>query len=131
MRSRLEICLYLGCVSAGSLAASDDPFVGKWKFNSTQIKMTGTRQVIQDLGGNSYKFAFGADSVAIVADGSDQPVKYGGTYSLKESGPNSWISPKEWEAPRGLQRTARHLITRVLTWRTRIVQWHAGLLLVQ
>jgi len=89
---RLAMCLCIGCIFAGGLAAADDPFVGKWKFNSAQSKLTGVRQVIQDLGGNKYKFAFGTDSFTITADGSDQPFKYGGTMSLKESGPNTWNS---------------------------------------
>ena len=86
----LRLCLTLAWV--GSLAAADDPFVGKWKFNSAQSKLTGVREVIQDLGGNKYKFSFGTDSWTIVGDGTDQPFKYGGTMSWKETGPNAWTS---------------------------------------
>jgi hypothetical protein len=92
MVSRLASCLCLGCIFVGCLAAADDPFVGKWNFNSAQSKLTGTRQVIQDLGGNKYKLTFGTDSITIVADGTDQSVKYGGTLSFKQSGPNTWTS---------------------------------------
>jgi hypothetical protein len=95
MCSRIAICLSLGCVFAASLAAADDPFVGKWKFNSARSKITGQRQVIEDLGGNKYKFVFGTDSFKILADGSDQPVKYGGTFSWKETGPNTWTSVRK------------------------------------
>jgi hypothetical protein len=92
MASRLVICLSLGCIFVSSLTAADDPFVGKWKFNAAQSKLTGVQEVIQDLGGNKYTFTFGTASWTIVADGTDQPFKYGGTISWKEAGPNTWIS---------------------------------------
>ncbi len=95
MHSRALISLSLTCVFMGTSAAADDPFVGKWKFNSQQSKVTGMQEVIEDLGGNKYKFSFGDDSWTILADGSDQPVKYGGTMSWKQTGPNSWISVRK------------------------------------
>lgn len=91
MYSRNVILLSLGCVFVGSLAAASDPFVGTWKFDSAQSKLTGEREIIQDLGGNQYKFTFGTVSWTIVADGSDQPFKFGGTVSLKQTGPNTWV----------------------------------------
>src|SRR5437660_773465 len=92
MHSRVVSCLFLASVFVGSLAAADSPFVGKWKLNTSQSKLTGEREVIQDLGGNKYKFSFGTVSWSLLADGSDQPFKFGGTMSCKQTGPNSWLS---------------------------------------
>ncbi len=91
MHSHVVICLSLGCVFADGLAATDDPFVGKWKFNSAQSKVTGGLQVIQDLGGNKYKFTSGAESWSVWVNGGDQPSGYGDTVSWKETGPNTWL----------------------------------------
>jgi hypothetical protein len=76
---------------AGGLAAADDPFVGKWKFNNAQSKVTGGLQVIQDLCGNKYEFTFGVESWNVWVNGGDQPSGYGDTVSCKETGPNTWL----------------------------------------
>lgn len=91
MHYRALLFLPLACVFAGSLSAAD-PFVGKWMFNQSQSKMTGTREVIEDLGDNKYKFSYGTDSWMLVLDGSDQPSKWGGTRSMKATGENAWVS---------------------------------------
>ncbi len=91
MYSNILICLSLACVFAGELVAANDPFVGKWKFNSAQSKLTGGLQVIQDLGGNKYKFTSGAESWNVWVNGGDQPSGYGDTVSWKETGPNTWL----------------------------------------
>jgi hypothetical protein len=90
MHSHVVICLSLGsCVFAARLAAADDPFVGKWKFNSAQSKVTGGLQVIQDLGGNKYKFTSGPESWNVWVNGGDQPSGFGDTVSWKETGPKT------------------------------------------
>lgn len=91
MYLKIGICLSLACVFAGAAVAADDPFVGKWKFNSAQSKLTGGLQVIQDLGGNKYKFTSGAESWNVWVNGGDQPSGYGDTVSWKEAGPNTWL----------------------------------------
>lgn len=80
----------VACLFVGSLSAAEDPFVGKWKFNPDKSKLTGEQEKIEDLGSNKYRFCFGNDCNMVVADGTDQPTKYGDTWSLKSEGQNSW-----------------------------------------
>jgi hypothetical protein len=91
MYSHVVICLSLVCLFADRLAAADDPFQGKWKFNSAHSNVTGGLQLIQDLGGNKYQFTFGAESWNVWVNGGDQPSVYGDTVSWKETGPNTWL----------------------------------------
>jgi hypothetical protein len=92
MHVRRALCLSLGFVFAGGLAAADDPFVGKWKLNTAKSKFTGQLQVIQDLGGNKYKFTSGAESWNVWVDGGDQPSpRDGDLVSWKTTAPNTWL----------------------------------------
>jgi hypothetical protein len=91
MHFRALLLFPLVCLFAGSLSAAD-PFVGKWMFNQSRSKITGAREVIEDLGDNKYKFSYGTDSWILVLDGSDQPSKWGGTRSMKATGENTWVS---------------------------------------
>lgn len=79
----------------GLVIASDDPFVGNWKFNPQESKLTGLREKIENLGDNKYRFTFGDDTDTIVTDGTDQPSKFGGTWSVKQQGPNTWRSVRK------------------------------------
>jgi hypothetical protein len=80
----------LAFLFVAATSAADSPFTGTWKLNADESKLTGLRLKIQNLGGNKYKFIFGDDSQTIVADGTDQPNKYGGTWSVKQEGSNTW-----------------------------------------
>ncbi|MBV8436266.1 MAG: hypothetical protein JOY95_01985 [Silvibacterium sp.] len=81
----------LACLLAGTLLAADDPFVGKWKLNTVESKITGEQDKIVDLGANKYKFIFGNMSETIVMDGTDQPLQFGaGTWALKPEGSDTW-----------------------------------------
>ncbi|MBV9302958.1 MAG: hypothetical protein JOY62_16015 [Acidobacteriaceae bacterium] len=92
MFTRTMQSLMLGCLVVAAVSAADDPFVGTWKLNTQESKMTGFQEKIQSLGDNKYKFTFGNNSDVIVADGTDQPSNFGGTWSLKQEGPNTWKS---------------------------------------
>jgi len=83
--------------------AVDDPFVGTWKLNPQESKMTGQKYTVQNLGGNKYRFTFGDDSQTIVADGTDQPSKFGGTWSVKQDGPNSWTEVEKHDVRKELE----------------------------
>ena len=74
----------------GTLWASDDPFVGKWKFNLDKSKLTGDQIQIQDLGGNKYKWTVGKISDTIAYDGTDQPVHFDRTISMSPESKSSW-----------------------------------------
>jgi hypothetical protein len=80
------------CLAGTTLLAADASFVGKWKLNPDKSKYTGLQQKIEDLGGDKFKFTFGDDIETIVMDGKEYPTKYGGMWSVKKEGPNSWKS---------------------------------------
>jgi hypothetical protein len=81
----------LSLISASALAA-DDSFVGKWKFNPDKSQMTGLDYKIEDAGGGQYRFIFGDDVETLTLDGKGHVTKYGDTWSIKTTGPNSWES---------------------------------------
>ena len=84
----------LSVMSANALAA-DDSFVGKWKFNPDKSQMTGLDYKIEDAGGGQYRFIFGDDVETLTLDGKGHVTKYGDTWSIKTTGPNSWESTNE------------------------------------
>jgi hypothetical protein len=87
----LPLLTSLGLVSA-SVFAADDSFVGKWKLNPDKSQFTGLPYKIEDAGGGQYKFSFGDDVETLTLDGKGHVTKYGDTWSLKTTGPNSWDS---------------------------------------
>ncbi len=80
------------CLVGTTLLAADASFVGKWKLNPDKSKLTGLQRTIEDLGGDKFKFSFGDDSQTIVMDGKEYPSKFGGMWSVKKEGPNTWKS---------------------------------------
>ena len=84
------LTLTLGYLLAGALWASENPFVGKWKLNSSKSSFTGTQMKIEDLGGSKYKITSGVTSDTITANGTDQPTSDGSTVSIAPEGTNAW-----------------------------------------
>jgi hypothetical protein len=80
------------CLASTTLLAADNSMVGKWKLNPDKSTFTGQQEKIEDLGGDKFKFSFGDDTQSIVIDGKEHPSKYGGMWSVKKEGPNSWKS---------------------------------------
>lgn len=79
-----------GCLFAGVVWATDDPFVGDWKLNASKSKIPDEMKV-ESAGGNKYAFDFGGGSAeTITADGTDQPGFGGTTLSVSVEGPDSW-----------------------------------------
>jgi len=87
---RCYFSLALACLFAGTLCASDDPFVGKWKLNMAKSKFTGEQTKIEDLGGNKYKWTFGNVSNTYTIDGTDQPSHFGRTVAITPEGDKKW-----------------------------------------
>src|SRR5579871_2659790 len=78
------------CLAMAMLWAGNDPFVGKWKVNPSQSRLTDEMKV-ETVGENRYAITFGPGAVdTIVADGTDQPALQGSTLSLTVEGPNNW-----------------------------------------
>lgn len=73
-----------------SVWAADDPFVGKWRVNTSKSKLYDEMK-IDVAGAGRYTFTFGPGQVDTVkADGSDQVALSGTTLSVTVKGPNSW-----------------------------------------
>jgi hypothetical protein len=90
MLLRSLLSLPVVCLAIGTLWAANDPFVGKWKVNSSKSKLYDEMKV-EAAGANRYTFTFGPGQVdTVVADGSDQPALSGTTLSITVKGPNSW-----------------------------------------
>jgi hypothetical protein len=90
MLNRILKLLLLTCLATGTLWAADDPFVGKWKINPSNSKITDEMKV-EAVGENKYAFTFVPGAVdTIVADGADHPTPDGTTLSVTVEGPNNW-----------------------------------------
>jgi hypothetical protein len=78
-------------LSAASLAlATDDSFVGKWKLNPEKSQFSGLTYKVEDAGNNKYKFVFGDNVETMSLDGKPTMTKYGNTWSITKSSPNTW-----------------------------------------
>ena len=75
-------------ISSAAVAA-DDPFLGKWKLNSSKSKMVDQMKV-DSLGANKYSFDFGSGGEAVLVDGTDQPGNFGTMLAVSVEGPESW-----------------------------------------
>lgn len=95
MSRRLAVFLALLTVASVTALAADDSFVGKWKFNPDKSQMNGLDYKIEDAGGGQYRFIFGDDVETLTLDGKGHVTKYGDTWSIKATGPNSWDSTSE------------------------------------
>jgi hypothetical protein len=90
MSRRMVESLLVVCLVAGALGAADDPFVGKWKLNSSKSRFPDEMK-LETAGANKYAFDFGAgQSETIVADGTDQPGIFGTTLAVTVEGPDTW-----------------------------------------
>jgi len=90
MLNRILKLLLVTCLATGTLWAADDPFVGKWKINPSNSKITDEMKV-EAVGENKYAFTFVPGAVdTIVADGADHPTPDGTTLSVTVEGPNNW-----------------------------------------
>src|ERR1700722_18571323 len=82
--------LLIACLVTGTVWAANDPFVGKWKVNSSKSKLNDEMKV-EVAGANRYTITFAPGLVdTVVADGSDQPGLRGTTLSVTVKGPNRW-----------------------------------------
>jgi hypothetical protein len=90
MLKRIFQLLLVACLAAGASRAANDPFVGKWKVNSSKSKLTDQMKVAE-VGANKYAITFAPGAVdTIVADGSDQPALRGTTFAITVEGPSNW-----------------------------------------
>jgi hypothetical protein len=85
----------LGLCAVPRALAADDSFVGKWKLNPEKSQFNGLTYKIDDAGGNKYRFTFGDDVETVPLDGKDHMTKYGNTWAIKNTGPNTWKSTQK------------------------------------
>lgn len=90
MKSITACLAALAVATLASAATADDSFVGKWKFNPEKSQLTGLTYKVEDAGNSHYKFVFGDDSEAVTFDGKEHTTKYGNTWSITKTGPNTW-----------------------------------------
>jgi hypothetical protein len=90
MFKRTTQLLLVSYLASGAVWAANEPFVGEWKLNPSQSKLTDQMKV-ESVGGNRYAFELGGGSAETIApDGSDQPGLAGTTLSVTIEAPDSW-----------------------------------------
>jgi hypothetical protein len=90
MARRILGWLAIACLSAGTVWAADDPFVGKWKLDPAKSRLSDQMKVAA-AGANRYVFDFGSGlTETIVADGTDQPGQFGTTLAVTVQAPDAW-----------------------------------------
>src|SRR5215469_10060816 len=77
---------------SGTVMATDDPFVGKWRFSTKKSNYNGLRIRYEKAGEHSYKF-YDANEVAHekIADGKEHPGEMGNTYLVRQDNATTWI----------------------------------------
>lgn len=89
---RILVTLALLTLIGASAFAADNSIVGKWKLNPDKSEFNGLPYKIEDAGNGQYRFIFGDDVETLTLDGKGHVTKYGDTWSIKATGPNSWES---------------------------------------
>jgi hypothetical protein len=79
----------LGLCAAPLAFAKDDSFVGKWKFNPDKSKLNGLTYKVGDAGKDRVSFTFGDDTETVTL-GKAHTTKYGNTWLISKTGPQSW-----------------------------------------
>ena len=79
------------CIVTGTSRAADDPFVGKWKLDSSRSQLPADTMKVESGSANKYTFIFSEPNTETVAiDGTDQTGIFGTTLSVTEQGPRVW-----------------------------------------
>jgi hypothetical protein len=90
MSKRTFQLLLVACLVTGMLWAANDAFLGRWKLNPSKSKLTDQMKV-EVAGANKYAIDFGGGVAEIVvADGKDQPGRFGTTLAITVEGPDTW-----------------------------------------
>jgi hypothetical protein len=80
--------LLVALVATGPLRA-DDPFVGKWKINSSRTTLFDQMKV-GNAGANKLVLDFGGGPETVIPDGTDQPGNSGTTLSVTIERADTW-----------------------------------------
>jgi hypothetical protein len=93
MNLKLAACAAFTGVNLCALSlalAADASFVGNWKFNPDKSKLAGLTYKVENAGNGQYTFVFGDDRETLRFDGKPHTTKYGNTWSITKTGPNTW-----------------------------------------
>jgi len=99
----LEI-LPLVCLATSMAWATESPFIGEWKLDSSKTRMPDEMRV-QNQGANKYAFDFGGGTETIVVDGTDQPGCCGTQLSVKPEASDTWIVERKKDGKLMLRAT--------------------------
>ena len=87
--SKLGTCAVLAlCLAGGAARGADAPFVGTWKLDPVQTRLSDVMKVQSD-GGTRYTFDVGGGPEPVTADGTDQPGYAGTTVAVTLTGADS------------------------------------------
>ena len=90
MTKRIFQFLLVACLLTPALWAANNPFLGKWKLNSSKSRFPDEMKVMA-AGPNKYAFDFGAGTPeTIILDGTDQPGIRSTTLAVTVEGPDTW-----------------------------------------
>lgn len=91
MPTRILAFILISCWTASAFSAGTDPFVGKWKVNSSKSTLAD-QMSIQAVSGNKYTLTFAGtgETETVAADGTDQPGISGSMLSITIEEPRAW-----------------------------------------
>lgn len=92
MKARLVLSAVLTLVSAGHLAAADEPFMGAWKLNLTKSKLAGDLVKFEEAPGGAIKQTAAGISSTFKTDGRDYPAPFGRVVAWKQVNDHTWES---------------------------------------
>jgi hypothetical protein len=79
------------CIITETSRATNDPFEGKWKLDSSRSQLPSDTMKVELGSANKYTFIFSEPNTETVAiDGTDQPGISGTTLSVTEQGSRVW-----------------------------------------
>jgi hypothetical protein len=83
------LCLLVS-VAAGTLAAADPAYFGKWKLNPVKSDFKGVTLTISRLPSGEMQFSGDGQSYNFKVDGQERPAIYGLTAAWKQIDANTW-----------------------------------------
>jgi hypothetical protein len=82
--------LALVLAAATVVAATDSPFIGKWKLNLEKSQFAGTTMTCELLPSGEMRSTAGGQSYTFKTDGKEYPAIFGSTAAWKQLDANTW-----------------------------------------
>ncbi len=87
---RFPNCCLVFLAAAGTLAAADSPFVGKWKLNLAKSEFTGTTITYMQTGPDEMQATAEGQSYKFKMDGKEYPALFGSVATWKKLDGSTW-----------------------------------------